>query len=116
MIRAGLIPSLRAGFMARNQCQWNFAVFRPGNQPLMRLAEALYESEVFGPTEQHSAQDAAQNIQYTKQCLEAGSRSLADRLLVNSHAHGTNLLILVDHLKSCFALKELVVATNRARL
>lgn len=102
LIRAGLIPALEAGFMARSQCLWNFAILRPGNQPLLHLAEALWDSGVFGESDCDKASAVAQ----MKQDLEACSRSLADRLLVNENAQDRNLLILVDQFEELFRFER----------
>lgn len=40
LVRAGLVPSLYGGFMARAGSIWRTAIFRPGDQPLRNLAEA----------------------------------------------------------------------------
>ena len=102
LIRAGLIPALQGGFMARSKCQWSFAVFRPGNQPLQRLAVALHDSGVFGDAEEGMAPD----VQQLREDLEAGSRSLANRLILNELAQGTNLLILVDQFEELFRFER----------
>ena len=102
LIRAGLIPALQAGFMASNRFQWNFAVMRPGNQPLLNLATALCDSGVFGDAESGNAPVVSQ----LRDDLESGSRSLAHRLAVNENAAGANLLILVDQFEELFRFER----------
>jgi WD40 repeat protein/tetratricopeptide (TPR) repeat protein len=102
LIRAGMIPALQAGFMNRSKCEWSFAVLRPGNQPLLRLATALRNSGIFG----EPGSDASSDADQLREDLEAGSRSLVNRLLLNESAQGTNLLILVDQFEELFRFER----------
>jgi hypothetical protein len=88
LIRAGLIPNLKAGFLVEDRAQWRIAVMKPGDAPLRNLAAAL---DPAGETE--SLADAirtggAQTI------LETLSPALADS--------DTNLLLLVDQFEEIF--------------
>ena len=88
LIRAGLIPNLKAGFLVEDRAQWRVAVMKPGDAPLRNLATAL---DPAGETE--SLTDAirtggAQTI------LETLSPALADS--------DTNLLLLVDQFEEIF--------------
>ena len=102
LIRAGLIPALQGGFMARSKRQWNCAILRPGNQPLQMLANALCESGIFGDAQGESAPDSRQ----LREDLEAGSRSLANRLILNQSAQDKHLLILVDQFEELFRFER----------
>src|SRR4051812_10609298 len=44
LVRAGLIPALHGGVMTRAGSSWRIALFRPGNNPIGHLAEALTAS------------------------------------------------------------------------
>src|SRR5262245_28503670 len=48
LIKAGLIPALRAGFMAAAGSRWRFCEIRPGQQPIAALAGALASPQVLG--------------------------------------------------------------------
>jgi hypothetical protein len=48
LVRAGLLPALRGGFMAGAGSRWRIAVMRPGSVPIATLAEALDSSSVLG--------------------------------------------------------------------
>lgn len=102
LIRAGLIPALQGGFMASSHRQWSFAVLRPGSQPLLRLAHALCSSGIFGDSEAGTTPD----VEQLREDLEAGSQSLANRLVLNESAQGTSLLILVDQFEELFRFEK----------
>src|SRR5882757_3561175 len=48
LVRAGLLPSLRGGFMSGAGSSWLIALFRPGLSPTTSLAEAVNESVMQG--------------------------------------------------------------------
>ncbi len=102
LIRAGLIPALQGGFMDRSKRQWNSAVLRPGNQPMRMLATALIESGVFGEPKGKTTTD----VEQLREDMEAGSRSLANRLILNQSSQNANLLILVDQFEELFRFER----------
>src|SRR5215472_11340797 len=48
LARPGVIPSLYSGFMVSAGSSWRVAMFRPGEDPIRHLAEALDQSGVLG--------------------------------------------------------------------
>src|SRR5205085_999974 len=44
LIRAGLIPKLKAGFLVEERDLWHIATMKPGDAPLENLAVALLEA------------------------------------------------------------------------
>jgi len=44
LVRAGLIPALKAGHLTSSGSRWRVALFRPGSQPLESLAASLDEA------------------------------------------------------------------------
>ena len=52
LIRSGLIPSLYSGLMTSAGSSWRVVVFRPGEDPVGHLAEALNQPEALGPEEE----------------------------------------------------------------
>src|SRR5436309_936403 len=44
LVRAGLVPALKAGHLTSSGPHWRVALFRPGRQPLEALAVALDKS------------------------------------------------------------------------
>src|SRR3954470_16214624 len=41
LIRAGLIPSLKAGYLVQDRDSWMMAVMKPGKTPLYNLVQAI---------------------------------------------------------------------------
>lgn len=41
LIRAGLIPALKGGFLVENSSQWLIAIMKPGQNPVYNLAETI---------------------------------------------------------------------------
>ena len=41
LVKAGMIPALRAGFMVEAGSRWRICELRPGDRPLRRLARAI---------------------------------------------------------------------------
>src|SRR5688572_23511043 len=55
LVRSGLIPSLYSGFMVAAGSSWRVAMFRPGEDPIAHLAEALDQSGVLGAEDGEAA-------------------------------------------------------------
>jgi hypothetical protein len=92
LVRAGLIPKLRAGFLTEDRDRWLVAVMKPGGAPLRNLAAALIEAIPTGG----DVEDCAEAI------LVGGAQAVIEQLspsLANSEA---NLLLLVDQFEEIF--------------
>jgi hypothetical protein len=48
LVKAGMIPALKAGFMAEVGSRWRICEIRPGERPLGRLARVLACPDIFG--------------------------------------------------------------------
>jgi len=110
LVRAGLIPSLHAGYMARAGSRWRIAVFRPGSSPIANLAQALNDDRVLGRGGGEAESDRA--------ILEANLWNSALGLVdcveqANLPAHD-NLLILVDQFEELFRFARLRGARDEA--
>ncbi len=92
LIRAGLIPRLRQGFLTGAGDQWKSVVLRPGKTPIQALVGVLKKS--FG--DESSVEDF----------LESGSHGLLD-LMEQSLGPNENLLIVVDQFEEIFRFKHL---------
>ncbi|MDX1547192.1 MAG: hypothetical protein R3247_09405, partial [Rhodothermales bacterium] len=95
LIRAGLIPALRGGFLVEDRARWLEAVARPGDAPLMNLAEALVARDAAGP-------DAAERLRQdlAERHTEAALDAIVPRLGADA-----NLLLLVDQFEELFAFR-----------
>jgi WD40 repeat protein len=106
LIRSGLIPSLYSGFMAKAGSAWRVVLFRPGEDPIGNLADALVAPGVLT--------DAAEPGSET----DPAERALADVTLRRSamglvdcirHAHvpaHENVLVVVDQFEELFRFKR----------
>lgn len=95
LIRAGLIPKLKAGFLVEEYDQWRIAIAKPGDAPIQNLAQALLET--FGGHEQPQQLPALIEAMRCS-CAQAVVDYLKP-LLENS---STNLLLLIDQFEELF--------------
>src|SRR5215831_4587671 len=55
LVRAGLLPDIHGGLMVAVGSSWRVALFKPGNDPISNLAQALSKPETFALTGDGSA-------------------------------------------------------------
>jgi hypothetical protein len=97
LVRAGLIPALKTGYMADAGPHWRVATMRPGNHPLQNLAHALLTEVVSG------SECAIPDAESLAQWITAqGALGLADLFRQNPLPGRTNLLLLVDQFEEIF--------------
>jgi hypothetical protein len=101
LIRSGLIPSLHSGVMAKAGSAWRIAIFRPGENPIGNLAEALNAPEVLGPEE-----DADMNRSFLEVTLRRSGMGLVDCVREARLPKGENVLVLVDQFEELFRFKN----------
>lgn len=96
LIRAGLIPKLKAGFLVEQHDQWRIAITKPGDAPIENLAQSL--AETFG-------QEG--NVNARASLVEAmrGScaQSVVEYLTPLLKGSSTNLLLLIDQFEELFS-------------
>lgn len=90
LVRAGLIPVLRAGFLVAERDEWLLATMKPGAAPLARLAHALVEI---------GARGDAQTL--LAALHERGVDALLDALAAPAGSDA-NVLLLVDQFEEVF--------------
>lgn len=101
LIRSGLIPSLHSGVMAKAGSAWRIAIFRPGENPIGNLAEALNAPEVLGPEE-----DAEMNRSFLETTLRRSGMGLVECVRQARLPKGENVLVLVDQFEELFRFKS----------
>ncbi|MGB0522040.1 MAG: hypothetical protein ACPGJS_03730 [Flammeovirgaceae bacterium] len=102
LIRAGLIPALKSGFMTQNGSNWEIVVCRVGDDPILSLAKALNDKGVLQIAEPQI--DENQN-NILKMKLERAENGLAN-VVSNSKLSSTdNLLIVIDQFEEIFQHK-----------
>jgi energy-coupling factor transporter ATP-binding protein EcfA2 len=98
LVRAGMLPDLYGGVMASAGSSWRVAVLRPGDAPIIALAEALVAPEVFGAAGMEAA--------IVEVVLRRGALGLVEVTGQARMADGENLLIVVDQFEELFRFKE----------
>lgn len=116
LMKAGVLPSLEKGYMGELGSRWSIAVMKPGDQPFMRLAEALLSDKVFrhawlsDSSSNHGDvcefnQESANQASLAAS-LRRGPRSLHEILAQSPLPAGTRLLLLVDQFEELFRFRE----------
>jgi hypothetical protein len=110
VVRAGLVASLKDGFMAEASAPWRIVLMRPGNNPTAQLAAALcLRGALFGPSG-GGVEDAAM----AQATLRRGERGLVEEVEDAGLPPGSKVLVLVDQFEELFrfAQKEAVTTAT----
>src|SRR5512147_1233670 len=98
LVRAGLVPWLKAGGMPEAGSSWRCAVMRPENRPMHNLAKALLDDQALG-RERAGRPEALGIVGAT---LARGPLGVVDVLCETRLPERTNLLIVVDQFEEIF--------------
>jgi tetratricopeptide (TPR) repeat protein len=101
LIRAGLLPSLYGGFMAKAGSNWRVAIFRPGNHPIGNLAVALNAPGVLGDR----VADAETSTLIIETTLRRSALGLIETVRQARMPAKENLLIVVDQFEELFRFR-----------
>jgi energy-coupling factor transporter ATP-binding protein EcfA2 len=112
LVNCGLRPALHRGMMARSGTSWRIAQFRPGNNPICAMAEALAKEGAF-------YSDAAEGPFSQSEMIESSLRmsklGLLDVFQQARLAPGTNLLVVADQFEELFRFQERSAIGTNAR-
>jgi len=96
LVRAGLLAKLYNGYNAGGSSDWTIAIMRPGANPILNLAKALFNENVFGVGKENRAKvDEAVGI------LNESSLGLV-QIVRSNIKRGSNILILADQFEELF--------------
>lgn len=95
LIRAGLIPRLKAGYLVSDRDQWLIPVCKPGEGPLHNFAAALL-TELKKPNTPAAVEALVQKIQ------DEGADAIIELLQPLLTENRTNIFILVDQFEELF--------------
>ncbi len=102
LVRSGLIPALHSGYMVEAGSSWRITVFRPGDDPIGNLAEALVDPEVIGDPEQPPAMLRG----ILEATLRRGNRGLLEAVRQAKMGKHDNLMLVVDQFEEIFRFKR----------
>jgi energy-coupling factor transporter ATP-binding protein EcfA2 len=94
LLKAGVIPTLKAGYLVQDSDHWLIAMMKPGQSPLFNLAACLLEQ--IDPKADQAAIEAL-----VDRISEEGAQVIMD-LLDPLRATNTNFFLLVDQFEELF--------------
>jgi hypothetical protein len=103
LIRSGLIPSLYSGFMAKAGSSWRVVLFRPGEDPIGHLADALVAPGVLSDPQQEP--DPAERA-LAEVTLRRSAMGLVDCIRQARVPEHENVLVVVDQFEELFRFKR----------
>jgi WD40 repeat protein len=116
LVKAGLLPRLRAGRMLGAGGEWRIAVLRPEGQPIPRLADSIFRALHGKRARDPLSNDDKDEIQGLESEISANPEGLADAIRTRiaqaeNAAPGTlpasaSLLIVVDQFEELFRFGE----------
>jgi WD40 repeat protein/energy-coupling factor transporter ATP-binding protein EcfA2 len=104
LIKSGLIPSLQSGFMSGAGSSWRICSFRPGNNPIGNLANALVIPGVLDDGESEEEPEIQRAI--TESTIRRSSSGLVEVYKQSGIPINNNLLILVDQFEEIFRFSK----------
>ena len=102
LVHSGLIPSLHSGFMVTAGSNWRVATFRPGEDPIGHLAQALNASDVLGTT----GELESTNRVLLEATLRRSTLGLVSAVRQAGVPARDNLLVVVDQFEELFRFRR----------
>ena len=102
LVKAGMLPALDAGFLARAGAHWYVVDMRPGHRPIWALAESLLDSQAFGAARGTEPESLA----LLNATLRRGPLGLIEALCETPLPERANLLVLVDQFEEIFRYRR----------
>jgi energy-coupling factor transporter ATP-binding protein EcfA2 len=103
LANCGLRPALHRGMMARAGTSWRIAQFRPGNNPISAMAEALAKE---GALSSGSSEGPFSQSEMIESSLRMSKLGLLDVFEQARLSPGTNLLVVADQFEELFRFQE----------
>lgn len=103
LIKAGLFPRLKKGFIGQAGKDWSIAYFRPGIDPLSNLAHALTSNDVLNVDNKPNTTD----YKYYSEIISNYKALGIVEIYKRSEIYKTrNLLIVIDQLEDLFRFEQ----------
>ncbi len=106
LIKAGLIPALMKQMGAEGNGQWEYAIFRPGDDPVGQMSEALFAT-VRKLSGEECPYKAAHDVERILRSGKEGIVSVFDR--IPSSVQKNNLLLIIDQFEELFRFKGNII-------
>ncbi len=115
LVKAGILPSLHSGFMARVDSGWRVVLFRPGDAPISNLADALTKAgmgETGMPYQSAAAdeKDGSRSDHMQRNIIDATLRRSAKGLIEivkeTRLPEGEKLLLVADQFEELFRFNK----------
>jgi Flp pilus assembly protein TadD/energy-coupling factor transporter ATP-binding protein EcfA2 len=113
LIRAGLLPDLRGGFLAGAGSHWRIAVFRPIDDPIGNMARALNKPDVL-QTEPPLGGDQSRSDILLEVTLRRSGLGLIEAARRARLPENENLLVVVDQFEELFRFANTASAPSQA--
>jgi len=99
LVRAGLLPALRGGFLTDAGSSWRVALFRPINNPIHNLSKSLLECNMFPA---HGPSEPSERQRLIEKSLRRSSLGLIEAVRVAQMSPSENLLIVADQFEELY--------------
>ena len=104
LVKSGLLPSLHSGLMSGVSSDWRIALFRPGNDPIGKLNEALSQDGVL--RDYDSTDDLQIYTSINESILRRSNLGLTEVYKQSGIDKKHNLLVLVDQFEEIFRFSK----------
>ncbi|MCD6010513.1 MAG: repeat, subgroup [Flavipsychrobacter sp.] len=104
LVKSGLLTSLHSGLMSGVGSQWRVALFRPGNDPIGQMNEALCKNGVL--RDDQSQEDEETNKAINETILRRSNLGLIEAYKQSGLDKRNNLLVLVDQFEELFRFSK----------
>jgi len=95
LLRAGLVPALKAGYLVNDSDLWSIAIMKPGQSPLYNLAESML-------LQLNSDTDQATISKLEQEIIEEGADALLRKIIQEKKEQSLNFFLLVDQFEELF--------------
>ncbi|MFN7765752.1 MAG: TIR domain-containing protein, partial [Planctomycetaceae bacterium] len=102
LVRAGVLPALRAGALGEEHSAWRILTMTPGENPLATLAAQLLDTGLLQKRWPNTVSGRAQ----LTVALQRSDRALIEQIRALGLPPGTRLLLLVDQFEEVFRLRQ----------
>lgn len=99
LLRAGLIPSLKAGYLVDDSDSWLISVMKPGQDPMRNLCRALLQ-QLYQSTDEDAVSQLLQTLE------EEGSDAILRLLRPLREKENTNFFLLIDQFEELFRFAD----------